>query len=129
MSENPATQLDHEEMISQMAVLTLGGHETTANTVTWLLWELSKSPQYQERLRAEIRHKRAEITMRGDTDFNMEDFEGMAYLQAAIKVSNLLFCSSSTQHYLRHVVGNSADTPDRLSFAPYGRPGRHHPSL
>ena len=31
-----------------MATLTLAGHETTASTITWLLWELAKHPEYQD---------------------------------------------------------------------------------
>ena len=42
-------------MKAQMQTLTLAGHETTASTVSWLLWELAKNPEYQNRLRAEIR--------------------------------------------------------------------------
>lgn len=73
-------------MVSQIAALTLAGHETTANTITWLLWELAKHPEYQEKMRAEVRQKRAEIAARGDSDFSMEDLENMVYLQAALKV-------------------------------------------
>lgn len=69
-----------------MATLTLAGHDTTANTVTWLLWELAKNQDYQEKLRAEITQKREEVTARGDVDFSMEDLDSMDYLQAAIKV-------------------------------------------
>ncbi|KIP03775.1 hypothetical protein PHLGIDRAFT_129943 [Phlebiopsis gigantea 11061_1 CR5-6] len=84
-SENPKTKLSEVEMVSQMAALTLAGHETTANTVTWFLYELANHPEYQEKLREEITHKRAEINARGDQDFSMEDLESLEYLQAAIK--------------------------------------------
>ena len=85
-SEDARTCLNELEMVSQIAALTLAGHETTANTITWLLWELAKHPDYQEKMRAEVRHKRAEIAVRGDSDFSMEDLENMVYLQAALKV-------------------------------------------
>ncbi|EKM52320.1 uncharacterized protein PHACADRAFT_260638 [Phanerochaete carnosa HHB-10118-sp] len=84
-SENPKSKLSEEEMVSQMAALTLAGHETTANTITWLLWELAKHPEYQQKLRDEIALKRAEINARGDVDFTMDDLESMEYLQAALK--------------------------------------------
>ncbi len=94
MSENPSFQLSKHEMVSEMAALTIAGHETTANTLTWLLWELSKEPKYQMQLREEIRQKREEIIQKNGTaiDFSMEDLESMPFLQALIKVR----C-----HYLR----------------------------
>lgn len=69
-----------------MSTLTLAGHETTANTIAWMLYELAKHPDYQDKMRTEIALKRAEITARGDADFTMEDLESLEYLQAAIKV-------------------------------------------
>ena len=86
-SENPATKLNEEEMISQMAAFTLAGHETTANTITWLLYELAKNPDIQNKLRIEIQEKRAEVMARGDQDFTLDDLESMELLQAAISVS------------------------------------------
>ena len=86
VSENPKTRLNAEEMIAQMSTLTLAGHETTANTLGWLLWELARHPECQDRLRAEIAGKRREVVARGDVDFSMEDLEGMPYLQAVLKV-------------------------------------------
>ncbi|KAI0715286.1 cytochrome P450 [Earliella scabrosa] len=57
-SEEPKGRLSDDEMKAQMQTLTLAGHETTASTVSWLLWELAKNPDYQTRLRAEIRAAR-----------------------------------------------------------------------
>ena len=73
-----------------MSALTLAGHETTANTISWFLYEISNHPDYQDKMRAEIVLKRAELNARSDSDFSMEDLESMQYLQAAIKVR--LFC-------------------------------------
>lgn len=94
-SEDPRSKLSEEEMVSQMSAFTLAGHETTANTITWMLWELSKHPDYQDKMRAEIRQKRTEATARGDADFTIEDLESMEYLQAAIKVR----CVYQTVHH------------------------------
>lgn len=91
MSENPSLQLSKNEMVSQMAALTIAGHETTANTITWLLWELAKNPHYQERLREEIKEKRKEVYDRGGegVDFTLENLESMPFLQAVLKVGSL----------------------------------------
>jgi alkylphenol/PAH-inducible cytochrome P450 monooxygenase len=86
VSEDPNRKLSEVEMESQMTALTLAGHETTANTVTWLLWELAKHPEYQDKLRAAIIDKRSEVNARGDQDFSIDDLESVEYLQAAIMV-------------------------------------------
>ena len=89
LAENPSLQLSKREMVSEMSGLTIAGHETTANTLTWLLWELSKNTQLQDLLREEIRLKRQEIARKnGDrVDLNMEDLESMPFLQALLKAS------------------------------------------
>lgn len=69
-----------------MSALTLAGHETTASTVSWLLYELANHPDFQDKIREEIVQKRSELIARGDPDFSMEDLESMESLQAAIKV-------------------------------------------
>ena len=81
-------QLSKAEMVAQMATLTIAGHETTANTLTWLLWELAKQPKYQDQLRDEIKHKHEEVVDRDGegSDFRMEDLESMPFLQALLKV-------------------------------------------
>lgn len=86
-SENPRTRLDGEEMASQMAVFMLAGHETTSHSITWMLYELARHPEIQDKLRAEIAEKREEINQRGELDFTMDDLENMPYVQAIVKVS------------------------------------------
>ena len=89
-SENPQSKLTHEEMVSQMSAFTLAGHETTTGAITWLLWELSRHPEYQKRIRAEIDAKRIEANKRGDASFTIDDLESIDYLQAAISVRRIL---------------------------------------
>lgn len=73
-------------MVAQMSVLTLAGHETTANTASWFLWELAKHPEFQDKLREEIFAVRSQISARGDSELTVEDLDGMVYLPAAMKV-------------------------------------------
>ena len=82
-------------MKAQMQTLTLAGHETTASTVSWLLWELAKNPEYQNRLRAEIRNAREAMRARGDIRFTIDDLDSLTLMNNAIKVScnrSLLLC-------------------------------------
>jgi cytochrome P450 len=65
----------------------LAGHETTASTMNWLLWELSKDAEYQGLCREEVARIRSEVISRGDDDFSITDLENMPYVTAIIKVS------------------------------------------
>jgi cytochrome P450 len=38
----------HESMLDEIAVMLLAGHETTASTLSWLLWELAGCPARQD---------------------------------------------------------------------------------
>ncbi|KAH9942950.1 PAH-inducible cytochrome P450 monooxygenase PC-PAH 1 [Amylocystis lapponica] len=87
MSENPKTRLTNTEMIAQMATFLFAGHETTASSTTWLLWELAKHPEVQDKIRHEISAIRARVSARGDADFQVSDFDAMTYTIAVIKES------------------------------------------
>ena len=85
-SENARLRLGEEEVLAQMHNLTAAGQETTAGTLSWMLYELARHPDVQARIRREVRAARAEVLARGDEDFSMEDLNGMELTVAAIKV-------------------------------------------
>ena len=70
--------------------LTQAAQETTSSTLSWMLYELSKHPEFQTRIRKEIKTARAVANERGDSTFTVEDLDSMTYLLAAIKVSPVL---------------------------------------
>ncbi|KAI0701147.1 cytochrome P450 [Cerioporus squamosus] len=84
-AENARLRLGEEEVLAQMHHLTAAGQETTSSTLSWMLYELSKHPEYQVRVREEIRAVRALVVERGDVAFNPEDLDSMKYTLAAIK--------------------------------------------
>ncbi|KAI0721330.1 cytochrome P450 [Cerioporus squamosus] len=84
-SEEPRSRLSDQEMKAQMQTLTLAGHETTASTVSWMLLELARHPEYQARLRAEIQARREVVRARGDIRFTIDDLDSMTLLNNAIK--------------------------------------------
>ncbi|KAI0644553.1 PAH-inducible cytochrome P450 monooxygenase PC-PAH 4 [Trametes meyenii] len=86
-SSDAKTRLNDDELLAEMFTLTLAGHETTSAAVTFLLYELARHPEYQARLRQEVREARARLNARGDTDFTIEDLDGIPSLVNAIKES------------------------------------------
>ncbi|KAK0220055.1 cytochrome P450 [Armillaria fumosa] len=70
--------LTDEEMLAAMQTIMGAGHETTANSLTWTLYELAKRPDLQTKLRHEV-------TAIGGADFSVASFESMPYLQAVMK--------------------------------------------
>ncbi|KAJ3784547.1 cytochrome P450 [Lentinula aff. detonsa] len=94
MSENPKSRLTEEELLAQMRTLIFGGHETitsqfrvpsTMILTDPVLSEISRNPELQARLRAEIRAAEETIADRGETEFTMQDFEDMPILNAMAK--------------------------------------------
>lgn len=97
--------------MAQMAGLTIAGHDTTAGSLAWMLWELAKHPEYQDKLRSEVLSTKARVIQRGDTSFTVDDLDSMNYTNAAIKVflhRHSAACNSHTcgQETLRfHPIG------------------------
>ena len=53
--------------------------------MTWLLYELARHPEYQSKMRAEVKAIRARVAERGDEDFSVSDLDAMTYCLAAMK--------------------------------------------
>ena len=85
-SADPKMRLDDEELIAEMFTLTLAGHETTSATLTFVLYELARHPEYQERMRQEIRDVRIKAAQRGEGGLAPEDLESLTLTNNAIKV-------------------------------------------
>ncbi|KAH9894916.1 PAH-inducible cytochrome P450 monooxygenase PC-PAH 4 [Cubamyces lactineus] len=84
-SSDPKTRLSDEELLAQMYTLTLAGHETTATTFSYLLYEVARHPEYQARMRQEVLETRARILERGGVEFTLEDLDAMPVCMNAIK--------------------------------------------
>ena len=54
--------------------------------LTWLMYELAKDQEYQEKMRDEIAAVRAKVTERGDDDFTVADLDSMQFVIAGMKV-------------------------------------------
>ncbi|KAF5314441.1 hypothetical protein D9619_011872 [Psilocybe cf. subviscida] len=78
-------RLSEDEVLSQVTTLLFAGHETTATTLTWIMYELANNPEDQARVREEIRTKRQKIAANGQLDFTSTDLESFTFTNAVIK--------------------------------------------
>ncbi|KAJ4490162.1 cytochrome P450 [Lentinula aciculospora] len=82
-AEDSKKRLDDDEVLSQVSTMIFAGFEITACTLTWIIYELSRNLEDQERLRAEID---AVWVQRGnDVAFTSNDYDSMPFLNACIK--------------------------------------------
>ncbi|KIJ33160.1 hypothetical protein M422DRAFT_264873 [Sphaerobolus stellatus SS14] len=72
MSTDAKHKLSEEELLAQTTVLTIAGHDTTANTLSWVLYELAQHPIAQTKLRDEVKAFRVS---HGDRDIHAGDFD------------------------------------------------------
>jgi len=84
-SANPSTSLREGELLAQMQTIMQAGHETTANTMSFALFELSRRPDVQAKLRDEIFAMEQTVRARGDTEISGTDFDNMPYTIAVMK--------------------------------------------
>ncbi|KAF8906098.1 cytochrome P450 [Mucidula mucida] len=82
--EDEKRRLSEDEVLSQMATMILAGHETSASTLSWVLYELSRHPEDQARCRQEIAELRQRV---GDVPFSTQDYDGLPFLNAILKES------------------------------------------
>ncbi|THU75383.1 cytochrome P450, partial [Dendrothele bispora CBS 962.96] len=89
---DPHKCLDDNEVLSQMATIILAGHETTASTMTWMLYELARHPEDQRRVREEIQDlRKRKREARQDEEFNSNDYDSMKFFNVVIKETLRLY--------------------------------------
>ncbi|TGJ79124.1 hypothetical protein E0Z10_g9648 [Xylaria hypoxylon] len=69
-----------EDLVDQLMTFLAAGHETTASSMTWAIYMLSRFPKVQERLRQEVREHLPSIDL--ETDITSLDIDHMPYLNA-----------------------------------------------
>ncbi|THU91616.1 cytochrome P450 [Dendrothele bispora CBS 962.96] len=87
--EDPSKRLDDTEVLHQMGTIILGGHETIAITSSWLLYELSRHPEHQERVLKEI--KQVKKHKADGESFTWSDYDSMTFSNACIKEALRLY--------------------------------------
>lgn len=74
-----------EELIDQLGVFFLAGHETTASVLTWVFFILSQRPEFAERMRAEI----AEVA--GVGDIRLEHTKQLVFVRNVFREAMRLY--------------------------------------
>jgi hypothetical protein len=102
----------------------LAGHETTASTVTWALYELARHPEFQNQVRDEIRATQAQAVQRGDGELSVADLDSMKYLLALMKVRSSVMCTWHRQTVDTYALFNTpcAGDPQILSHSTHHTP-------
>ncbi|KAK1231785.1 hypothetical protein PQX77_005077 [Marasmius sp. AFHP31] len=93
-SSNPEKMMHPEEASAQLATMIMAGHETTALTMTWIIYELSRHPEDQHRILEEVKRRREET--RNEGELTPQDYNSMSYLGAVIKEALRLYPILST---------------------------------
>jgi cytochrome P450 len=74
-----------KELLDQLGVMFLAGHETTASALTWAFFVLSMQPQLLARVRAEVRE------IAGDGPLELEQVRRMSLVRNVFKESMRLY--------------------------------------
>lgn len=74
-----------EELIDQIALIFLAGHETSASALSWALYLLAESPELQETLHAEI------VGVAGDRPIGFEDVKRLEGVRTMFKETLRLY--------------------------------------
>jgi cytochrome P450 len=80
--EDSGLAMEEEQMLDEISVLLFAGHETTANTVSWLLYLLATHPEVAGKLRSSIGHMDIADSPKNDY-MNAVISEGMRLYPAA----------------------------------------------
>ncbi|KAG6843957.1 hypothetical protein H0H87_011412, partial [Tephrocybe sp. NHM501043] len=84
LSEDPKCRLPEEELSAQMRTIMVAAHETTGNSIAFLLYELAKNPAAQARVRCEVVATLVDCATAGEK-VGARHFESMRYTVAVIK--------------------------------------------
>ncbi|KAK0442253.1 cytochrome P450 [Desarmillaria tabescens] len=93
-----AGKMQDDEIEAQLMTFVIAGHETSGNSIAWLLYELAMHPEHQSIIRAELKQS------------GSNDYDSMPFLNAAIKEALRL-------HPLSHSMLRTAPHNDVLPLS------------
>ncbi|GAA6010303.1 hypothetical protein JCM11491_006257 [Sporobolomyces phaffii] len=101
-STDAKAKMTAEELRGQLTTFLLAGHETTSTSLTWTLWTLSRYPDVQSKLRAEIRQARKDAKEHGLDEIESDDLNALPYLDAITR--EILRLESPVSATIRHAA-------------------------
>ncbi len=84
-SPESGERFTRKELIDQLGVFFLAGHETTASVLTWVLFILATQPEISRRVRAEVK------TVAGDGPIAFEHIREMRYVRNVFRETLRLY--------------------------------------
>ncbi|XP_006898395.1 PREDICTED: cytochrome P450 4F8-like [Elephantulus edwardii] len=81
-------RLSDEDIHAEVETFMFGGHDTTASGLSWVLYNLAKHPEYQERCRKEVQEL---LKDRGSEEIEWDDLAQLPFLTMCIKESMRLY--------------------------------------
>ncbi|PBK83843.1 cytochrome P450 [Armillaria gallica] len=81
LADDAKMKMSDLEIDSQLATFLVGGHDGPASLMAWILYELSRHPEVQAKVREEI----AIAKSKAPGALTLEDYDAMAWLNAVIK--------------------------------------------
>ncbi|KAK0222986.1 cytochrome P450 [Armillaria nabsnona] len=106
LADDAKKKMSDLEIDSQLATFLVTGHDTTASAIAWLLYDLSRHPEVQTKVREEI----AIAKSKAPGALTWEDYDAMAWLNAVIK-------EVLRYHPLAFVLSREASQDDVLPLA------------
>ncbi|PBL04595.1 cytochrome P450 [Armillaria gallica] len=106
LADDAKKKMSDIEIDSQLATFLLGGHDGPASLMAWILYELSRHPEVQMKVREEI----AIAKSKAPGALTWEDYDAMAWLNAVIK-------ETLRYHPLVSVLFREASQDDVLPLA------------
>ncbi|XP_022103228.1 leukotriene-B4 omega-hydroxylase 3-like [Acanthaster planci] len=99
--DEDGTGLTVKEMVDEVNNFLFAGHETTATSMTWLLYYLSKHPEHQTKIREEVDEV---LAARDSERITVKDLSRFEYMTMAIKESMRMITAGP-------VMGRKLTTP------------------
>lgn len=97
-TDEDGTPMSEQQLRDEMVTLFFSGHDTTANSVTWLLYNLAKHPDAQQRIVDELND------YVGERLPTVADLQSLAYLTACVRESMRMYPSV-------YMFGRSVEAP------------------
>lgn len=73
------TSMSRDQLMDELVTLLSAGHETTSNTMTWVLYLMACHPELQERAYQEVK------SVISDSELSLENLDQLAYVEQVIK--------------------------------------------